>query len=513
VTVVRHENSIYGNIAITRADHQLDFWVNGLPLFTTPNPDVAYVEVVAHLPLLYHPSPRRVLLLGEGLGGVLEEVLRHPVEVITYVELDPLIVELGRIYSGRASETLSDPRVQVVNLDGRLFVKGVGESYDVVLLHLPSPSTLQINRFYTLEFFEEVRSLLGQRGVFSLILSSSPAHIPLEMAERNRCIYEALTEVFPHFLVVPGEYNLFVASPGLSLVYDAEELHQRLLERDVETRALTLEYLRYLFDPGRREIGLAYLRRTRGWMNSDDRPLAVFYDLALWNSLINPSSTPLFRLLSRLGLGWLLLPILLSLLAAMRGVKASTPIAAAVLTTGLAGMTISILILYAYQILCGYLYQELGVVSASFMLGLALGGLYMSRRLPRLGSFKTLIKVEVAVAAYILLFPLALELPATPLARWLLPLLSCLAGFLVGLEFPLASELVLRAWGGVGRVAGSLYALDLLGGCLGAVASSIWLIPLHGFWGASLAVAALKACSLLLLLSIRLRRLHLFPAP
>ncbi|KYH39138.1 MAG: spermine synthase [Candidatus Bathyarchaeota archaeon B23] len=408
---------------------------------------------------------------------------------------------------------LSDPRVEVVNLDGRLFVKASPTSYDVVILHLPSPSTLQLNRFYTQEFFGEVEGLLGEGGVFSLILPSSPAHIPLEMAERNRCVYEALRAVFPHRLAVPGDYNLLIASRDLALTYDAVELQGRLLERGVETRALTLDYLNYLFDPVRREIGLAYLGEAGAMANRDDRPLAVFYDLALWNSLVNPSSTPLFRLLSRLGLRWLPLPLLLCLLLAVRGVSPSTSVAAAVLTTGVAGMTISILTLYAYQILCGYLYQELGVVSASFMLGLTLGGLHMSRRVSRLGSLKTLLKVELLVAAYIVMLPLAVELPSTPLARWLLPLLSCLGGLLVGLEFPLAGHLALRAGGGVGGVAGLLYALDLLGGCLGALASSIWLIPLHGFWGASLAVLTLKASSLLLLLSIGPRRLHLLPTP
>lgn len=506
--LMHHENSIYGNVAITRSDGQMDFWVNGLPLFTAPNPDIAYVELVAHLPMLYHPSPRRVLIIGEGLGGVLREVLEHPVEHVTYVELDPLIIELAEAYS--VGWVLSDPRVEVVNLDGRLYVKGRPQPYDVVLLHLPSPSTLQLNRFYTAEFFEEVEAVLEEGSVFSLVLPSSPAHIPLEMAERNRCVYRALEEVYPSCVAVPGEHNLFIASRGLSLTYDASELHGRLLERRVEAGTLTLDHLNYLFDPVRRGIALSYLYEG-GAANRDGRPMAVYYDLALWNSLISPAYTPLFRLLGCLDPRWLMLIPLLLLPIALRGVSPSTSLGAAILTTGMAGMTISILILYAHQTLCGYLYQELGVVSASFMLGLALGGFHMSRRASRLG-FRGLLGLELLVALYMLLLPTALSLPATPLARWLLPLLNCLGGVLIGLEFSLASHLALSHGGAVGRVAGLLYALDLLGGCLGALASSIWLIPLHGLWGASLAILALKAGSLLLL-AVGLSHLHLLPAP
>jgi len=512
------QNSIYGNIAVTRSDGQLDFWVNGLPLFTAPDPNIEFVEEVVHFPMLEHPSPRRVLLIGGGLGGVLEELLKHPVQKVTYVELDPLMIELARRYSQAASEVLDDPRVEVIHLDGRLFVKGAEASFDVAIVNLPSPSTLQLNRFYTIEFFREIHKILDEDGLISMGLPSSLAHMSEEMGDRNRSVYETIKRVFPSCLVVPGDYNIFIASPSSResvLTYDAGILHQRLLDRGLETNLFTEDYIRYKFSPERMEMGLAYLHRNSVELNRDMKPVAVYYDLAIWNAMFNPYTRVFFAFLSHVEVWWLIIPLapaILAIIIVRRRLKlAQTPIYLAIFTTGLAGMTFSIIMLYAFQALCGYLYQELGVVAASFMLGLALGGWFMGRRISKLdGDISALCRGELAIVAYLLIAPLAVMLLSfraagaflLPLVRVVLPLLNCAAGFLVGLEFPLASRICLRDGGRVGGVAGALYASDLFGACLGALMASIWLIPLHGVLGACLVAAGLNVASLLLLYGV-----------
>ena len=39
-----------------------------------------------------HPSPEKVLLVGGGFGGLIREVLKHPVKELDYVELDPQLI-------------------------------------------------------------------------------------------------------------------------------------------------------------------------------------------------------------------------------------------------------------------------------------------------------------------------------------------------------------------------------------------------------------------------------------
>jgi spermidine synthase len=75
------------------------------------------------------------------------------------------------------------------------------------------------------------------------------------------------------------------------------------------------------------------------------------------------------------------------------------------------------------------------------------------------------------------------------------------AGVLVGLEFPLANALYLPPRAGVGETAGTLYAADLVGACLGAVTISIALLPALGIVETCLFLVVLKVGSLALVVS------------
>jgi len=515
--LVHSQNSVYGEIAVTRSDGQTDYWVNGLPVFTSPDPDLEFVEEVAHLSMLQHPSPGRVLLVGGGLGGVLGEVLKHGVAEVTYVELDPLLIDLVQAYSPETQVLLEDPRVELMHLDGRLLVKRSKAYYDVVIVNLPPPSTLQLNRYYSLEFFREVEEALSENGVVSIGLPSSLAYISEEMGARNRCVYNTIESVFPSCMVVPGYYNLFIASKNSeagALTSDPQLLHQRILGRDFEPALLTEEYMAYKFNPERMEIGLAYLDEDHRELNLDMRPIAAFHDLALWNAMLNPLMGDLFSLLSDVSI-WMLLATIIILasfasLALRRSGRVHDPIYLALFTTGLAGMTFSIINLYVFQTLSGFLYQDLGVVAAAFMMGLALGGWYMKSRMQRFrGGVSTLLKTEMGIVAYSLLIPpivsfLSTSMTAAPnllLVRGVMLVLNCVAGFLVGLEFPLASSVCLGEGKRVGGVGGALYATDLFGACVGSFLSSIWLIPLYGVRGACMVVAVTNIASLILVSS------------
>ena len=91
------------------------------------------------------------------------------VQAVDYVELDPLILALGKRY---LPANLADGRIRVINTDGRLFVKQTREKYDVAIIDVPAPATAQLNRFYTVEFLEEVKRVLARDGVVCFALGS-----------------------------------------------------------------------------------------------------------------------------------------------------------------------------------------------------------------------------------------------------------------------------------------------------------------------------------------------------
>ena len=151
------EESRYGMIAVTESGSQYNFYTNGLYDFSYP--DVFSSEEAVHYALLLHPDPEDVLLVGGGVGNSVDQVLKHPsVKKVTYVELDPLLFRMAETYLG---ENLGiRENLNIVFGDARYYVKRSPIYYDVIIVNLPDPVNVQINRFYTEEFFAEANRIL-----------------------------------------------------------------------------------------------------------------------------------------------------------------------------------------------------------------------------------------------------------------------------------------------------------------------------------------------------------------
>ncbi len=489
------DDSRYGRLTITALGGQRAFFENGLLAFETES---TFPEEVIHLPLLAHLAPRRVLLIGGGVAGDLAELFKHDVSEVVYLELDPLVIEAARAYLPPEQATiLDDPRLALIYQDGRRYVKNSRERFDVIVVDLPEPATGQLNRFYTLEFFREVRALLAEEGVFSLGLPSAENYWNPELARRNASVYHTLRQVFPWVTVTPGDHNFFLATTGAPLP-GAAVLGERFEARGIATRWVTPQYLDFLLTGDRFQAvqtELAAAGDVR--LNRDLAPVCYFYDLALWASRFGSGLRGTFETTSLLRLGWLLIPLALLLAFSWRRRRTIGPLIVG--GTGFAGMTLQVSLLLAFQALHGYVYHQVGLLVTAFMAGLALGA-GVARGRGRGASAKGLLGVQggVLVFALALAVLLPLGLPAPGLS---FPLLAGVAGALTGAVFPLAAALS-AGEDRAGGVAGLLYGADLTGGCLGALLASAVLVPVLGVVQTCLAVALVGGAGLLLSLSI-----------
>lgn len=528
--VVYSENSVYGNVTVVHREGQYTFYTDGIPTLTAPVPDVAASEEIVHLPMLFTPDPRRALVLSGGVGGVLRELAKYPLEQIDYAELDPLLIEAVREFpTPLTQEELSDPRVMIEPVDGRLLVRrkrwglapSPSEGYDLIIVNLPYPSTLQLNRFYTLEFFQMLGGLLSQDGVVVITSPGTLTYMSQELRDLNSIAYRTLEAAFPHVRPIPGDLTIWLASSSETLSSTTvETLVKRWEERDMEANLVTTPYLQLRFDQRRLDWFWASLKGGDGGgkavLNKDLHPLGLFYGLSYWNALFSPDLAPFFALAGRLRLWTLALPILgcaLLLLVALKltGKGQSAIIPVAIASTGFTGMTADLIIVFSFQTLYGYVYHRIGLIITAFMAGLSLGGLLMTRRLARMKRDKsTLLKLEVALVLYwavlpILLLGLYSPIP-NPLAfgavQWILLFLNALAGFLVGSQFPLANRTWLKGREHLSGGAGVLYASDLVGAFLGSILVSVLLIPVLGIVGTCLLAAFLKLGSLALVAAL-----------
>jgi spermidine synthase len=464
-------DSPYGRIVIQARDSQRVFYENGLLMFETQGTDP---EEVVHPPLLAHPAPRDVLLIGGAAAGNLREALRHPVAHVTVVETDPLLLQAARLHlPPDEAAVLDDPRVTVVLADGRRFVQTARRTFDVVILDLPEPSTGALNRFYTEEFFREVRAVLNPGGILALGLPAAENYWSPELARRNGSIYHTLRAVFPHVLTLPGETTCFLASTD-PLDADPDLWGRRLAERGIPTRWVTASYIRYLFTTDRFAQVREALEATAGVrLNRDLTPICYYYDLALWLSRFTPRLRGFFERTDILRLGWVALVLVVPVGLARVRRRWAVPIAVG--SAGLAGMMLEVVILLAFQVRHGSLYAQVSLIVAAYMVGMVLGSRWGASRpwaAPTARRALLALMGALVVGAAVLPFLLGRPLPAA-----VFPLLAVLGGGWGGAVFPLALQ---AERGDVGRAAGRLYGADLAGGCLGALLGGAFFIPLLG---------------------------------
>jgi spermidine synthase len=508
--VLAEVDSPYGRLALVEHHDQYALFVNGGLLLTAPSTDVLGAEERAHLPLLAHPAPDSVLVIGGGVDGLLEEILKHPVAHIDYLELDPAVLSL--VESDLPEHLwgeLTDPRLSVRAVDGVRFLLGSDRSYEVILMNLPDPSTLLLNRYYTTEFFREVERDLSSGGLFVLSLPGSDSYMSRELSRLNACVHRTLENAFEDVFALPGPENLYIA--GLREL-DPEAMLDRMDRRGVTTKLIGPAYFEYKLDSFRIEAFRDALERAGPVdLNRDFSPRATFFDLLHWNSVFHPHTRALTGRISGLTLPPLLAlvalaALVLAVLRRSRPVRGSA-LPLALFTTGFSGMAFDIVLILSFQILYGHAYRMLGLVIAAFHVGLSAGALLSYRALGRQARHG-LFAVELGLLSFTLLLPALLLLGISALgslegmavAQVFIPLLSALAGGLVGAEFPLAAALYGRSGEDAGGTAGRLYSSDLLGGVLGALLVAPLLLPLLGLWNTFLFLLALKVLSLLVLL-------------
>lgn len=501
--VVFYDNSVYGNITVLKSEGQFTFLTDGEVAATSPVPDIESVEELAHFALLAQPQPEDVLVLSGGAGGLLREVLKHPVRRVDYAELDPLLLAaLARFAAPLAEGELKDPRVSVHRMDGRLFVRDTARRYDVILLGAPRPDSLQANRLLTREFFAMARARLKPGGLLAFSLPGSTAFLEPNLASLNSCVLQAAAQVFAVVRPIPGDTNIVMASDAPELArLGAGLLAERLRQRRIRTGFVGPEQLSLRMERQWSSMFQRFLApvAARAGVNRDFNPRAVLHDLGNWNAMFSPFATRLFswaELLSLPRLG-VVLALLLAAGLAWHGKSrrlASFPAPLAIAATGFAGMVYNMTLTFAFQALYGYVYLWIGLLVSVFMAGAAGASLLLSRDTrPARRSF---LFSELALVVFSAVLPMifqALAGSSVPdsLMKGAFLSLCLLSGALTGAQFPLACRLR-------GPGMSSLYACDLLGGWLGAVVGGAVLLPVLGLRSVCFGVALLKLASLAL---------------
>lgn len=245
-TVVLVKQTPYQRLVMTRWRDDYWLYINGNQQFSSYDEE-RYHEPLVHPALTLAGHRQEVLILGGGDGLALREVLKHQdVKKVTLVDLDPGMTQLASSHPVIAQlneNALENSRVEVVNADAFAFLQDVHHLYDVIIIDLPDPNSVELARLYSLNFYRLAKKHLKRDGVIVTQATS-----PFFSRKAFVCIHKTLQaagfSVLPYHNHIPtmGEWG-FLLGVDKSLM-DKNALKKTILRlsfEHIETRFLNRE--------------------------------------------------------------------------------------------------------------------------------------------------------------------------------------------------------------------------------------------------------------------------------
>ena len=198
--------------------------VNGKVVASTTRQDVQCQYTLGHLPMLLHPDPKRVFVLGLGTGMTLGAVSIHPeIEEIVLAELEPFVVPAARTFSDFNHGVLDNPKLHTVFADGRNTLLTARERFDVITADPIHPWTRGSAYLYTEEYYHLAADRLTPGGVMAQWLPIYEL-TPEDVATVVRTFQQA----FAYSALWLTQYDAELIGSNAPLVIDEERIARRL---------------------------------------------------------------------------------------------------------------------------------------------------------------------------------------------------------------------------------------------------------------------------------------------
>lgn len=470
--IVHYLESPYGRIVITKEGSQHTFWQSGLPLYSDSN--IISSEEKVHYPLSQLDRVETLMLVSGGLGETLKEVSKYRPAHVDYLELDPHLTDAAQDL-GLIKKT---PFLEIINTDARRYIKTTTKKYDAIIIDLPDPDTFQINRFFTEEFFALSKRILNKGGILSVNLEYSPNYISDIGKKKLSTLYNSARMHFKNVLILPGEQAYFLLSD--------RELHSDIPSL-LKAKKISTSYIEGFFHGNVTDERIKQLEERldrNEQLNTDFDPRLINIVFQEW--FIKYGTHPGYFIATLLGLT-------LIYLAFMRREEYL------LFSTGFATMGVEMLIIFAFQVIYGYVYLEIGAIITAFLLGLLPGAIAGKQWRVKIGLKITL--SEIAILSLLFIFFLWISCFKSELHPLCFLSFCFLFSFLCGFQFPVAAEII----GEEKSPAAGCLAADLCGAAVGTLVTGTILIPLWGIKFAVIFLILVKISSIVLFMFGRRR--------
>ena len=173
---------------------------NGKTDASTDPGDMANQLLLGHLPMLLHPDPRDVFVLGLGTGVSAAAVARYPAQSIEIADIEGAAREATQQFAAQNRNVLADPRVRFLVADGRNALLARDKTYDVIISDPSDVWVAGVGNLFTREFYALARTRLKPGGVMVQWF-----HMHSLPPEQMKLIVATFRSVFPVHVVVAAQ--------------------------------------------------------------------------------------------------------------------------------------------------------------------------------------------------------------------------------------------------------------------------------------------------------------------
>jgi spermidine synthase len=222
--LVFYEDGPGGTVSVHRDRGSLSLRINGKTDASNNVSDMRTQLLSAHLPLLLHAAPRRVLVVGLGSGVTVGAALQHPLDLVEVVEIEPAVVRAARLFARENRDALQDPRTRLVVADARHRLATTSDRFDVMIMEPSNPWIRGLATLFTPEYYGTVRERLTPGGIVLQWIQGyglGPGDFAM--------VVRTFRRVFPHATLwhtAGGDFLLVGGSEPLRL--DLERVRRRI---------------------------------------------------------------------------------------------------------------------------------------------------------------------------------------------------------------------------------------------------------------------------------------------
>ncbi len=467
-------------------------WVamrEGSVIETLPNESTA--GRIAALGLCQKPDSNKILVIGSGLG-LCQQFLRLPqIQTISWSYFDnEYVQELKKVIPTEFE--IVDDRLHRPDSDIRSLLAEEKQAFDIVILNLPDATNSVLNRYYTLEFYHQIKAALKPEGIFQVRVAGGENIMGTELVNLGASTKLTLEQVFSKLVITPGEDTWFIASDSENLTGDPGTLRDRFASIEGASRVFNPQALLSVYLPDRAAAATKnYLSADlpkKFLVNRDSRPLTHLYSLLLAAKQSGAPVTKLIKYLVLAGPLAFVIPVLVFVVlrfiyilrTAKNGNTSGFDSSYLIFSAGCVSIGVVIVLMYLYQTRFGSLYQYIGVVSSMFMMGLTIGAVLIRHLLTNDRE----VQPEKLLFAVILVHSLILGTiafwPTEQLTHLSFGIAFILCGLSIGSYFPIAarqmSDIALENI----QVGSRLETADHIGASAGGLLTSLALVPVLG---------------------------------